>query len=1048
MAVRRSANILNQQRLDVPHLRSIESAVRNDFDELLRSFVLGEDTALVLRNFDISLAGAIGASANGLQMVVAEGSIFHGTSNESGTFFVVPSGTPNETLNSTTNTKVQGSFTPSALNYIGLEFDRSPDNSTTDTVYFWNPSSAIEFTKTVPLAETFNYRIIISSSIFAANVLPIAIVETDAANNVLRVEDRRPMLFRLGTAGSATPDPFYEYPWTNDAEGRVENHYSSASSAVSPFKGGDKQLKTMKEWMDAVMSNIKEIKGTTYWYSENSGGSLLKARLDIANTIFTGRGNISHSSTTAGRINWSQDIYLTIVGSALKYRIAANPASSFISLANGEVAYLNLVRDQDVVPLLIFTNGSAVVTSVGAAAWTASLQAGDFVRIASGDVTDYYEILTVDSASQVTLTQVYAGASTGISGAPAKYAWGNYEAVAVPTTDRHIQIDSRENVPFNEDTFWLMIREDNALSTAQEVTEITTVADVANSLSGTYFLLNSADDLRKYYVWYDTGASADPAPTGRTGIRVSITTGDSANNVAQKTRNALEIQPDFSATVLANLVTVTNALDGDASNAEDVDTGFSISITTEGAKARVYARFVGSEIEQGESKSINDDTSDEVLAYTGMRDESDSAPAYSTAFEDLNTEVTTITFPPAASITTGQYFLINSANDNTQYYAWFNKDAGGGNPAVAGKTPIEIAISTGDTNLVVAAAAHAAINPLTDFSSVNNLDGTITVTNAVAGGTADASNVNVGGVFSITVDDQGSGEQNYNLVDGENLTKAIKRLDTALQDAIGNFQTSAYDEQLTVVAGAPADDNEITGPVVATTIVSIPFDSRNGEAVRTYTVGEGQLEVYLNGQYLVLGDDWDEVGVAGDESVDIEILQDLVVGDVVTFRIDNGTIGASGGSGVGEANTASNLGGGASVFSSKVGVDLRFRSIVAGANVSVTQSGTEITIASSAGTALADVDTIVGVNYGILTSDDVLLVDNNGSDVTLTLPDASTAEGKIYYIKKTDSGNSLYIKSVFSQTLDGVNIDATPYQITVQFETATIVSDGANWWIL
>ena len=42
MAVRRSQNWVNQQRADLPHLRSIESAVRNDFDELIGSFAIGE----------------------------------------------------------------------------------------------------------------------------------------------------------------------------------------------------------------------------------------------------------------------------------------------------------------------------------------------------------------------------------------------------------------------------------------------------------------------------------------------------------------------------------------------------------------------------------------------------------------------------------------------------------------------------------------------------------------------------------------------------------------------------------------------------------------------------------------------------------------------------------------------------------------------------------------------------------------------------------------------------------------------------------------------
>ncbi len=125
--------------------------------------------------------------------------------------------------------------------------------------------------------------------------------------------------------------------------------------------------------------------------------------------------------------------------------------------------------------------------------------------------------------------------------------------------------------------------------------------------------------------------------------------------------------------------------------------------------------------------------------------------------------------------------------------------------------------------------------------------------------------------------------------------------DQILQVNTGKISTSnVYDEPLLVVAGAPADDNEITGPIVASTTFSIPLDSRNSNSVQKYINGAGFLEVYLNGQYLKLDEDWEETGSVGDDVSTITILQDLVIGDCFIFRIDTdgGIFFSSGGGGV------------------------------------------------------------------------------------------------------------------------------------------------------
>lgn len=763
MAIKRSANILNQQRIDTNHLRSIESAVRSDIDDLLNGLITGIGHSYIVNGFELNMTGAIGSSAAAMQVIVASGSILHGTSLVSGTTFLVPSTTPNETLSSTTNTKVTGSFTPSAANYVGIEFNRAVDNTTTGQVYFWNQSNNSEFTKTVPLAETLNYKFVITSAIYASNVLPLAIVTTDSSNNVVSVEDRRPMLFRLGTAGSATPNTAYTYPWTHHVEGRAENPYVSSSSATSPFRGGDKQIQNMKEWFDSVMSAVQEIKGTTFWYSTNTGGSLVKTRLDLANMTMTGKGSITHSAATAGRINWSDDIVFDIIGSRLAYTITANPATTHITLTDDQAVYFKMVRGVPITPSLIFTNGGAVVTSVGAVSWTTSVLAGDFIKRADSDDTKYYKILTVDSTSQVTLTSVYLETDTGAPGIQAQYAWGTYATNAAPSTDRHLKPVARKDVPFNEDTYWLMTRQDNG-----------------------------------------------------------------------------------------------------------------------GSTPRIYMRNLG-ELEQGETRQISDQTTDQMVAYMGSPSEVTAVPTftsiatsaktgtanYNSANEDLTVRSAKLTSMMAdkAQDKTLQYAdnltaIINVTNGAAQDVTFLSAGVPTINVVVPSSTDYNNTITaTGTLSLAANQVAYFTIDRNAAFTVANLAALTVVAISALPL----AENVFVFAYRLAGMD--------IHLYDGRKLR-------------VGANEVSAgYEETMTIVSGAPANDNENTGPIAVSATWQIPLNARNGNIQQTYVVGSGKLTITLNGLRQIVGSDYNEVGTVNTAASFVQVLYQLEIGDVLTISI-------------------------------------------------------------------------------------------------------------------------------------------------------------------
>lgn len=121
-------------------------------------------------------------------------------------------------------------------------------------------------------------------------------------------------------------------------------------------------------------------------------------------------------------------------------------------------------------------------------------------------------------------------------------------------------------------------------------------------------------------------------------------------------------------------------------------------------------------------------------------------------------EIQTVVCLAASGITTGDYFLLYSAKDETPYYVWYNKDGGGGDPAPAGKTAIVVAIAAADTAIVVAGATATAIqaaNSGKDFTAANGGTATATITNVNKGSCTNASDVNAGGTHAVSTNGKG-----------------------------------------------------------------------------------------------------------------------------------------------------------------------------------------------------------------------------------------------------------------------------------------------------
>lgn len=75
----------------------------------------------------------------------------------------------------------------------------------------------------------------------------------------------------------------------------------------------------------------------------------------------------------------------------------------------------------------------------------------------------------------------------------------------------------------------------------------------------------------------------------------------------------------------------------------------------------------------------------------------------------------------------------------------------------------------------------------------------------------------------------------------------------------------------------------------------------------------------------------------------------------------------------------------------------------------------------------------------------LILVGNTGT-MTITLPTAVNNTGRIFIFKKTSSSaTAITVDGAGSETIDGAT---THTAMDAQYDTITIISDGANWHII
>lgn len=965
MAVQRRVNWVSQQRADIPDLRAIESASSNDFDQLIQSFVTGTQQGYIVRGFNIVMASAIGGPANGLLMQVDPGAVLHIDASQSGTVLMVPAGTPNQILNFTTNsTNVVGSFTAGALNYVTIDYTRYLDQTTSAQVYLWNPTSKTETTTNAPRAEILTFIVNISTATPTSNLLPVAAVLTDSGNNVLSVEDIRWMLCGLGTGG-LTPNLSYTYPWT---QGRTPGPTTASALGVDPFSGGDKSIGSLKELLNAIMSEIKLMKGTPYWTSDVSagGGSLVHLREDLANTVITGSGNISHG------ILPNAIPLLTTTGNTLYANNQLTNVPSVAGLTNGD--YL---IGFGIAPL------STIASISGAGPYTITMSE-PATAAGTGTTVSFYSPSVITSPGQINWDEPINLRLIGSS--------LNYVIAANPTSssvilanDQVAYITLVRDVPVTPNLIFT--------NSSMTVTSVGSVPWTSSLLVGDFVRLAS-----------DTDAAYYEIQTINNSFTVTLT----ANFTGPSTG------PSGSQSVYAFGNYNVSGRPVSISTRETVPNGeniFWLFIREDDglSQAKVYIRVLGAELAYGENVDVGDGISNELLQYIGSPSLSAAYPQYVNALDPGSVpQITQITTGPGSGMTPSQYFIFYSSASARAYQIYCVVNGTGSQVTMGGINEyIPWSVLSTDTNAQTAAKLALALETTgnRDFTatSASNI---VTVTNNSAGVTTSPNNGTMSPALTFNVTQTGTGQGNFNIQDGDNLTLAIKELDKAIGN-INFFVNYNYEESVSIVASGATPPTSLNGPISPGTFITLPNNTRNGDEAQYYIVNSAKLEVFLNGQLLFINDDYMEIGAIYTPSNQIQILINLVVGDVLELCV--GATDASGSPGpqgpVGPAGPPGPPGPGSAPL-----------------NISTKTA-----------------------NYTVTPFDNVLLADCTSNPVTFTLPPASTVTGQVFYFKKIDSTvNGMFVQANGSELIDGLNSQ----ERTTQWDQLAIVSNGTAWYLI
>ena len=202
-----------------------------------------------------------------------------------------------------------------------------------------------------------------------------------------------------------------------------------------------------------------------------------------------------------------------------------------------------------------------------------------------------------------------------------------------------------------------------------------------------------------------------------------------------------------------------------------------------------------------------------------------------------------------------------------------------------------------------------------------------------------------------------------------------------------------------------------------------------------YRIENDEVTIFNNEDRTIYRQD-DISSIQNQAGTAIGKLQDVVkyLSKSVVVRGTSVTRTTGGTGGTGEANTASNVGAGEGVFKQKVGVDLEFKSLVAGTGITLGSTADEITINSTTAALFGLFSqTAQGATVTNTTTETDILGTGVGS---LTVPANFFKVGDAYHAKVGGTISAQNGDEITIRIKDGATVLATTGLISLQAVTA------------